>query len=63
MSRLYKELECGCLISCDGGGGYIPFTCKDESSCQALKIVRFRKVDGTCSICNSTDCELCNGNA
>ena len=24
MSRLYVELACGCLASCDGGGGLIP---------------------------------------
>lgn len=24
MSRLYKELPCGCMVSEDGGGGYIP---------------------------------------
>jgi len=24
MSRIYTELPCGCLVSCDGGGGLIP---------------------------------------
>lgn len=24
MARYYKQLECGCLVSCDGGGGLIP---------------------------------------
>lgn len=24
MSRIYTKLECGCLVSCDGGGGLIP---------------------------------------
>ena len=24
MSRSYTQLECGCLISCDGGGGLMP---------------------------------------
>ena len=24
MGRVYIELECGCLVSCDGGGGLIP---------------------------------------
>jgi hypothetical protein len=28
MSRYYTQLECGCLVSCDGGGGLIPH-CED----------------------------------
>ena len=25
MGRLYTELECGCLVSCDGGGGLVGY--------------------------------------
>jgi hypothetical protein len=28
MSRYYTQLECGCLVSCDGSGGLIS-SCKD----------------------------------
>ena len=33
MSRYYDKLECGCLISCDGGGGYISGC--DGKNCKA----------------------------
>lgn len=34
MGRDYVELECGCLVSCDGGGGLIPYGCDQDEDCK-----------------------------
>ena len=55
MSRIYDRLECGCYISCDGGGGLAPCA-YDESSpnCKAKEHIDKHKrceVCGECLIC------------
>ena len=50
MGRFYTELECGCLISCDGGGGLMPC---DNSDCKADEYLKEHEmVDGYCKICH-----------
>jgi len=51
MGRLYIELECGCLISCNGGGGLMPC---DEKDCKASEYMDEHK---SCKVCG--DCLVC----
>ena len=54
MSRTYTELSCGCLISCDGGGGLIPVC--DETNCSVKEYLKKHQIkNGKCSICHGTD--------
>ena len=64
MSRYYIQLECGCLVSCDGGGGLIP-ECGtfDEKlgnfipspNCKVPEYLKEHKfVQGYCVICETT---------
>ncbi len=54
MGRIYKKLECGCLISCDGGGGLIPCTFDDSNpNCKAREYMKKHKIKhGYCPICH-----------
>lgn len=54
MSRYYTQLECGCLISCDGGGGLIP-VCHgfNEKIC---KVPEYQKEHEMCGGC----CKICD---
>ena len=52
MARDYTMLECGCLISCDGGGGLI-----DGCSGKNCKVKEYMKkhniwCGGYCKICH-----------
>jgi len=55
MGRLYTQLKCGCLISCDGGGGLI--SCDNiPDDCDAWKYVEEHKmVGGYCKICHPNE--------
>lgn len=52
MSRIYTQLECGCLISCDNGGGLIP--CENYIVCQSFRYIKEHK---SCNFCG--DCIIC----
>ena len=65
MSRSYIELECHCLISCDGGGGLIP-VCGDyndegiwfeSKDCKVKEYLKKHKHPNTyfCPICHSDE--------
>lgn len=56
MSRLYHELECGCLVSCDGGGGLIPcdFLGDENPDC---KVDDWLKEHQRCDVCD--ECLIC----
>jgi hypothetical protein len=61
MSRSYTVLECGCLISCDGGGGLVP-VCGGfneegvwikSKNCKVKEYLKKHKSDGYyCPICH-----------
>jgi len=53
MGREYEVLECGCFVSCDGGGGLIPCG-KPESEC---KVNAYIKRHRNCDYCNK--CLVC----
>ncbi len=62
--RIYTELVCGCLISCDGGGGLIP--CENNSDvCQSYKYLDehlFCSFCGECTVCyEHLNCTLYQG--
>jgi len=53
MGRSYTELECGCLISCDGGGGLVE--CDNAKACKASEYIqRHRDI---CKFCG--ECKVC----
>ena len=53
MGRVFSTLKCGCLISCDGGGGLYPC---DSEDCEAQKYIEEHKMlGGYCKICHSND--------
>ena len=62
MGRIYILLECGCLISCDGGGGLIPVCHKFDKKTSSLipskncKVKEYLKKhkfkNGCCQICH-----------
>lgn len=55
MSRTYHELECGCLISCENGGGLIPCSYFEENpNCKAKEYIDKHKC---CEICG--ECIIC----
>jgi hypothetical protein len=62
MARYYTQLECGCLISCDGGGGLISVcgTFDEESGCQIpspeCKVDEYLKEHKMCGGC----CKICD---
>ena len=56
MGRLYTALECGCLISCNGGGGLM--SC-DTDNCVASEYMEQHKSCehcGECMTCNPYHC-------
>ena len=56
MGRLYTALECGCLISCNGGGGLMPC---DTDGCVASEYIEQHKpceYCGECMTCNPYHC-------
>ena len=57
MGRFYTELKCGCLISCDGGGGLIPcsYECNNPN-CKADEYVEEHEmVGGYCKVCHPNE--------
>lgn len=55
MSRSYEQLECGCLVSCDGGGGLMPGHKDDEKVCKVNKYFKEHEIFGGC--CRKCDPE------
>ena len=57
MARIYTLLECGCLISCDGGGGLIPVCRDDDPNCKVQEYLDKHSdwCDGYCRICHPYD--------
>jgi len=58
MGRTYDTLECGCCISCDGGGGLVPCFGAD-SDCKAGEYIDEHKccdVCGNCLVCFDHGC-------
>lgn len=51
MSRTYIELVCGCLVSCDSGGGLVP--CSSDK----CKFKEWSEKHQLCSWCG--DCLTC----
>jgi len=50
MSRYYEQLECGCLISCDGGGGLMPLC--DGKNCKVREYMKLHDIKyGYCKTC------------
>ena len=60
--RIYTKLECGCLISCDGGGGLIPCT-YDEVNPNCKQEAVHKLPDGTCSVCGMLTCDYFVGSS
>jgi len=54
MARYYTQLECGCLISCDGGGGLIP-VCHGLNQ-RICKVNEYMKEHEMCGGC----CKVCD---
>lgn len=54
MSRSYEQLECGCLVSCDGGGGLIP-GCDEGPNCKVTEYMKEHEMFGGC--CRKCDPE------
>jgi hypothetical protein len=53
MSRSYEQLECGCLVSCDGGGGLIPGHEDGKKECKADEYFNEHKMfGGACMKCD-----------
>lgn len=53
MSRCYGQLECGCLISCDGGGGLIPSCSYRDTKCKVDEYMKEHNIKyGWCPICH-----------
>jgi len=51
MSRIYEQLECGCLISCDGSGGLIPGC--DGKNCKVEDYFKLHNIKyGWCPVCH-----------
>jgi len=59
MSRTYIQLECGCLISCDGGGGLIPCDYDENPNCKSREYMDEHKSCSECGECVICYCE-CN---
>jgi len=55
MGRTFEELDCGCFISCEGGGGLIPCG-KPESECKAGKYMNGHARCKKCGLCRSCEC-------
>jgi len=52
MGRTYTQLSCGCLISCDGGGGLIP-GCDEGKDCKVIEYMNEHIMFmGECKVCN-----------
>jgi hypothetical protein len=55
MSRYFTRLTCGCLVSCDGGGGLMPCTYDDKINpdCKFLEYAEDHvMLFGLCRICH-----------
>jgi len=50
--EFWTPLECGCLVSCEGGGGL--FGCDDEQKC---KFKEYADRHRPCTICR--ECIIC----
>lgn len=51
MAREYRTLECGCLVSCDGGGALI-VDC-NEINCKVKEYMKDHIMNwGLCPICH-----------
>ena len=52
MGREYIQLECGCLVSCDGGGGLIQ-GCDEGKNCKVPEYLKKHDMKfGWCPICH-----------
>src|SRR3990167_3757201 len=49
MSRTYGSLECGCFVSCDGGGAIL-FSC-ERTYCKFKEYMNRHESCGICSRC------------
>ena len=63
MSREYIKLECGCLISCDGGGGIVPVCSgllERDPNCKIDEYIDKHNVwcGGYCKKCHSVQFNL-----
>jgi len=54
MSRYYEQLECGCLISCDGSGGLIPVCSDNDTNCKVKEYNKKHNIwcGGYCKLCH-----------
>jgi hypothetical protein len=61
MSRYYIQLECGCLVSCDGGGGLMPGCgnwndegfMEESPNCKVDEYLKIHKIRrGWCKVCH-----------
>jgi len=62
MSRIYDILECGCMISCDGGGGLIS-GCDEDKNCKVQEYMdehKFCPDCNQCLICFPDEHDECN---
>lgn len=52
--RYYTQLECGCLVSCDGGGGLIPGCTGSGKLCKVSEYIKEHEMlYGICKKCSS----------
>ncbi len=52
MSREYRTLECGCLVSCENGGGLIPC---DGEYCLSDAFLDIHRICNACGGCLNCD--------
>lgn len=58
--RTYQQLECGCLVSCDSGGGLIPCEYEDTNpNCKSREYIKEHKTCEKCGECTICYCD-CN---
>ncbi len=67
MSRIYDTLDCGCLISCDGGGGLYPCnTHWDRFPKEGDPLYKYfrqhKMLEGYCRICHPNDYKITKEN-
>lgn len=60
MSRIYNKLSCGCMVSCDNGGGLLG-SCKRDN-CQFIIWTKKHKICGACNECLICNNNKCHGN-
>ena len=60
MRRQYTKLECGCLVSCDDGGGLIPCTYKidNPNCCFEAYMEKHVMLYGYCKVCHPNEFKI-----